>query len=263
LSFETTYDKLAYFCGALVAWSAIFFIVNNKVILSSKISKREADDLRNRIISIIHGLFAFFVSGYHIYKDSPQLDQQSTPIQHLILLTSGAYFLYDYVACRYYGLADKNLLIHHGMCVGGIIVCEMYNNATTGLTGLFWAEISNCPMHVRAILRTLKRRYTLIYEFSEIFYLFTYMLCRGFFCTVLVINAVPISETPIIIRFVCFGLWFQSLFFIVEMFGMFKRKLKQYKERSQKKISYGWFTENKKKLGELSFYKTEIKDKIF
>jgi len=263
LTFETTNEKLAYFFGALAAWSGIFFIVNTKVILSSKISKREADDLRNRVVSIIHGLFAFFVSGYHIYRDNPQYADQSTPIQHFILLTSGAYFLYDYIACKYYGLSDTSLLIHHGMCTGGIIVCEMYNNATTGLIGLFWAEISNCPMHVRAILRTLKMRYTKLYEFSETFYLFTYILCRGFFCTHLVITAVPVSETPIIIRFVCFGLWFQSVFFIVEMFSMFKRKFKQYKERSQKKISYDWFTENATTLGELSYFKTEIKDKVF
>jgi len=261
-AFETTYDKLVYFFGALVAWSGIFAIVNANIKLSTKITKREADDLRNRVVSIIHGLFAFFVSGYHIYKDNPQYADQSTPIQHLILLTSGAYFAYDYIACKYYGLSDLSLLMHHGMCVGGIIVCEAYNNATTGLIGLFWAEISNCPMHVRVILRTIKMRYTKLYEFSETFYLVTYILCRGFFATHLVITAVPVSETPIIIRMVCFGLWLQSVYFIVEMFSIVKRKYKQYKERCQKQISYNWFTNNPKIAG-LSFYKTEIKDKIF
>jgi len=259
---DTVSEKLTYYFGAFIVWSGLFIIVNNKVILSSKISKREADDLRNRIISIFHGLFAFFVSGYHIYNDNPQYADKATPIQHLILLTSGAYFLYDTIACHYYGLSDLSLFIHHGMCTVGIIACEMTNNATTALIGLFWAEISNCPMHVRVILRTLKMRYTKIFEFSESFYLVTYMICRGIFCTHLAITATPVSETPILIRLVCLGLWIQSLFFIYEMFGILKRKLKQYKERSQKKISYFWFTDNPK-LSELSYYKTEAKDKIF
>jgi len=261
-AFETAYDKLVYFIGIFIVWSGIFIFVNNKVILSSKISKREADDLRNRIVSIIHGLFAFFVSGYHIYNDNPQYAQQALPIQHFILLTSAGYFLYDTIACHYYGLTDLSLYTHHGMVLLGTLFCEMSDNATTALMGLFWAEISNCPMHVRCILRTLKMRYTKLYEFSESFYMITYMICRGIFCTHLAITATPVSETPIIIRLVCLGLWLQSVYFIYEMFGILKRKYKQYKERAQKKIDYFWFSENPKLAG-LSYYKTEAKDKIF
>jgi len=262
LAFETFYDKLTYFVGVFIVWSGIFYFVNTKVILSSKISKREADDLRNRIVSIIHGLFAFFVSGYHIYSDNPQYAEKALPIQHLILLTSGAYFLYDTIACHYYGLSDLSLYIHHGMCLFGTLMCEISDNATTALLGLFWAEISNCPMHVRCILRTLKMRYTKLYEFSESFYMVTYIICRGIFCTHLAITATPVPETPISIRIVCVGLWLQSVYFIYEMFNILKRKFKQYKERSQKKVTYFWFYDNPK-LAELSYYKAEGKDKIF
>ena len=46
------------------------------------------------------------------------------------------------------------------------------------------------------------------------------------------------------------------------MSGILKRKIKHFKERCQKGISLNWFDDNAK-LVELSYYKTEGKDKIF
>lgn len=162
----------------------------------------------------------------------------------------------------YYGLADMGLFLHHGMCLIGILSCEMMNSATTGLMGLFFAEVSNFPMHFRAVLRTIKMRYTKMYELAEGAYICTYVIARGFGCTYLVITATPVSETPIAIRLTCIGLWMQSLYFIYEMTGILGRKVKGYRERCQKDISYNWFDDNPR-LNELSYYKNEGNDKIF
>jgi len=117
-------------------------------------------------------------------------------------------------------------------------------------------------MHFRAILRTLKMRYTKLYELSELTYMVTYIIARGILITALVITATPVSETPILIRITCIGLWVQSLYYIYEMYGILKRKMKHHQERVNKKISYNWFSDNAK-LKELSYYKNEGTDKIF
>jgi len=130
---ETLEDKLTFFCGATVAWFVLYTFVNYNLELPAKIGKRKADDLKNRVVSIVHGLFALVVSGYHIYRDNPQYAEPATPIQHIILLTSCAYFIYDFIACVYYGLADTGLVLHHAMCLVGMVSCEMMNNCTTGL----------------------------------------------------------------------------------------------------------------------------------
>lgn len=259
---ESFGDKLNFFLGAVVAWGVFFLFVNYNVELPAKLGKKKIDDVKNRIVSIAHGLFAFFVTGYHIYRDNPQYAEPATPIQHIIMLTSCAYFTYDFIACAFYGLADMGLVLHHGMCLVGIVSCEMMNNCTTGLIGLFLAEVSNFPMHFRAILRTLKMRYTKLYEFSECLYMATYVVARGIFITLLVITATPVSETPIAIRITCIGLWVQSLYYIYEMSGIMKRKLKNYRERVNKNISYNWFSDNAR-LKELSYYKNEGSEKIF
>lgn len=131
---ETFGEKLNFFLGAVVAWAVFFIFVNANVNLPQKLGKKKIDDVKNRIVSIAHGLFAFFVSGYHIYRDNPQYAEPATPIQHVILLTSGAYFTYDFIACIIYGLADMGLVLHHTMCFLGIGSCLVMNNCTTGLS---------------------------------------------------------------------------------------------------------------------------------
>jgi len=259
---ETFEDKLTFFFGALAAWTVLFLFVNYNLELPSKVGKKKVDDIKNRVVSIVHGLFSLIVSGYHIYRDNPEYAEPATKIQHIIVLVSCTYFIYDFFACAYYGLADMGLVIHHGMCVFGLISCEMMNNATTGIIGLFLAEVSNFPMHFRIILRTLKMRYTKAYETAECSYIALYLIARGILCTALVFTATPVSETPILIRLTCIGLWVQSLYFIYEMAGILKRKFKHYKERCQKGISYNWLDDNPR-LVELSYYKKEGNDKIF
>jgi len=259
---ETFEDKLHFFCGAVVAWTVLFIFVNFNVDLPTKMGKKKIDDMKNRIISIVHGLFALLVSGYHIYRDNPQYAEPSTPIQHIIMLTSGAYFTYDFFACAVYGLMDMGLILHHGMCLIGIMSCEMMDNCTTALIGLFLAEVSNFPMHFRAILRTLKMRYTKLFEFADCLYIVTYIIARGIFITLLVITATPVSETPLTIRLTCVGLWIQSLYFIYEMSEILKRKVKHQRERNNKGISYDWFGDNAR-IKELSYYKNEGSEKVF
>jgi len=105
-------------------------------------------------------------------------------------------------------------------------------------------------------------RYTKLYEAAEILYIVSYFCARGVGCTVLVFAAVPVSSTPIFIRLTCLGLWMQSLYFVYEMYGIFKRKSRHFREMTQKKISYNWFDDNPR-LVELSFYRKERKDKVF
>jgi hypothetical protein len=38
---------------------------------------------------------------------------------------SWSYFFYDFLSCVYYGICDKNLVIHHGLCVLGYAVMEL------------------------------------------------------------------------------------------------------------------------------------------
>jgi hypothetical protein len=77
------------------------------------------------------------------------------------------YEIYDMVACAIFGLADFGLVIHHTLCLFGFgsAMFEGYG-AMGAFGGLFVAEASSFPMHVRIILRNFGLRYTRAYEFT-------------------------------------------------------------------------------------------------
>jgi hypothetical protein len=185
--FPTVLDKIYFFFVWLLIWTSYFLLVNNSIQpeKSRKVLKKQADDIRNRMISITHGLFSFLMTGYHIIKHCPQYNEPITNFQHILILISVAYFTYDMIACTYYGLTDFGLYFHHCLVIFGYATDEYYGYGGTEtlsienfihffyfifLVGLFFAEISNCPMHIRKILRSLGLRYTNSHECFEFIY---------------------------------------------------------------------------------------------
>mmetsp|Transcript_11224 Transcript_11224/g.1739 ORF Transcript_11224/g.1739 Transcript_11224/m.1739 type:complete len:104 (+) Transcript_11224:125-436(+) len=101
------------------------------------------------------------------------------------------------------------LYIHHTLAISGYVVGIFYTyGATDGIWGLFFAEISNFPMHLRAIFRQVGLKYTKMYEFTELSYIIIYSLSRGIFCPVFLVYPCVISPSPIFIKFICLGIFF-------------------------------------------------------
>ena len=76
------------------------------------------------------------------------------------------------MGCLYYGLWDAGLLIHHFLCLLGFGSALWFNyGGIDSVGGLFVAEISNLPMHLRVILRNYGLRFTRSYEYCENIYL--------------------------------------------------------------------------------------------
>ena len=57
-------DRIHFFLLSFIFWFILFLIVNRSCrfeIYFTKIKKHEADDIRNRIVSIIHGINLFYL----------------------------------------------------------------------------------------------------------------------------------------------------------------------------------------------------------
>jgi len=111
-------DQLKMFLYCLIFWSAAFWLVCDKIRIKS-LAKKKGDDVKNRIISILHGIAVLVFTLIHIKNDDPQFGAKNTNFQHFIILSSCAYFIYDMLACLYYGLVDLGLVLHHGMVMVG------------------------------------------------------------------------------------------------------------------------------------------------
>ena len=90
-----------------------------------------------------------------------------------------------------------------------------------------------------------------------------YIPSRGVFCPLNLLYPSLVSVTaPWGVRLVCLAILLQSAWYMKTMFGMIRKKLKEYREMREKHVTYNWFTVATD-LEKLSFYKKEEKRKIF
>ena len=158
----------------------MFILIYHYPDLSSfKLSPAVELDVRNRVVSFIHGIVALLICGYHILFTFTECGEQTVPAEYLVLVISGGYFTYDLLAMAWLGLLDIDMTIHHLLCAVGILI-SLRINVGTGyfVLGLFVAEVSNPSMHIRVMLRNLGMRYTKSYEVAEYLYFATFFFGR-------------------------------------------------------------------------------------
>lgn len=215
MRYEGREEQLHLIIYSAVCWMSLCILVETTLSFKS-LTKKKSHDVKNRILSIIHGLYCLILSGYQLVKEQSTYAQKSTELQHFIVLTSMGYFIYDFLACEYLKISSLGLVIHHSLAIGGYASCEYFDNSTISLMGLFQAEISNAPMHLRAILRTFGMRYTKSYELLELFYMVFYIVARGIFMSHLIYTTFLNNEIPLLLRITGTSLWIQSIYYIRE-----------------------------------------------
>ena len=220
-------------------------------------------DNKNRIISICHGALSFFFATYFICLYGIDFDFQIDLFSTKIVCLSLGYFLYDLIACLWFGLWDGKLVLHHILAITGFSYPLFIENGIfAGILGLLLAESSNFPMHLRAILKNMKLRHTILYELADVLYLVVYIIFRGLFAPILCFMSFFSKSTPWVVCMVFLGLTLQSLYFIRIMIKILKSKYKQHQERKLTNTPLFWLSENEK-LYSLSYTQKDKKTKVF
>ena len=169
---EGEHEYLFFAAKAFVVWNVINIIVMYIPLPDQNLKRAEMLDLRNRMVSIIHGGVSLTVSFYAYFFTAPQCGGINRPLENYILAFSCAYFFYDFIAMGYLGILDWGMAIHHWICIlgmGGVVVTNI--DSYYLVAAMFLSEVSNPPMHFRMILKHLGLRYSLAYEVSELSYI--------------------------------------------------------------------------------------------
>jgi len=162
----------------------------------------------------------------------------------------------------YYGLLDATMTIHHWICIIGMSLPLTYNmSANYIVMGMFIAESSNPFMHVRVILKHYGLRYTKAYECMEISFMIIYMYGRVLVGLGVVWNTCRCVHNHFMVRFCSFALLIQSLFFIVKMVGILKRRFKEISDRKVHRVKMSWFTPLNKQEMEILGIKASANEK--
>jgi hypothetical protein len=199
-------------------------------------------DLDNRMVSFLHGFGALSLSGYHCTLIGTTCGELNSVYQRNVMIFSVSYFAYDLIAMAFEGILDISMIFHHPLCIFGFTL-PLYENISGNyaMMALFSSEISNPPMHLRHIMRLTGRRYTKLYELSEITFILLYFFGR-------IIIAVPIAYSNlvcpvnhIIFKLTCVGLMCQSFFFAMQMVNVLNKRYKEILQRKKMGIKLNWF----------------------
>ena len=242
-----------------ILWGCLCIFIEKKI----KGESKEDHDIKNRVVSIIHGLITFTLASQYMISSSEGFCGKNNDRERSIIRVSVSYFIYDFIACLYYGIYDQNLIIHHTSAITGFLIALFSNQgAKISILGLMIAESSNFPMHARIILRMKGLRYTRIFTLFESTYLVVYLLFRGVLCPINIWYSLTCRKTPIMVTVMCLVLSLQSYYFISQMFGIIHRKIVEMKIRRKKKVHMFWFSHNPE-LNSLLYVKKDVIDNIF
>ena len=202
------YGLIPDFAASTVAWTILQVILFQWPDFSAYDLKRKVHlDLRNRMVSFIHGIVILLLSSYQVYFAFTECGDATNSTEYFILALSGGYFAYDFLSMAWFKLLDFDMALHHLLCIAGILVVLGQNmGAGFVVQGLFVAEVSNPAMHMRIMLRNLGKRYTRAYEVAEYAYFMSFFFGRMIIGHPVVYATVTCPNVSFLPKFVSVGI---------------------------------------------------------
>jgi hypothetical protein len=166
----------------------------------------------------------------------------NTRYEKMLIYTSVGYFTYDFLCMAWYGLLDVTMIIHHTVVAMGMSLALVQGrNASLVVGGMFIAEVSNPPMHVRVMLRHLGLRYSKAYEWCEIWFIMLYTFGRIIVGLYQVHQVCSCESALFLVKFAAVALLAQSIYFTLTMIRMLKNRFDEISNRKIHQIKIRWF----------------------
>lgn len=231
---------------SFVFWTTLYIIVEQLPLPFAKknpnLSRNQALDVKNRIVSTVHGLTLVIFSAHEFYFYPGSCGDPNTTYEKRLIYCAVGYFIYDFLAMAYYGLLDVAMSFHHWSCIIGMSLPLTYGMSGNYIVqGMFVAEASNTFMHARIMLRHYGLRYTRAYETMEILFMIIYIFGRIIMGTYTTWSTACCHHNNILIKLAAVGLLIQSVFFIQQMLAILRKRFKEISDRKKLRIKSRWF----------------------
>jgi len=249
-------EHLELFVISHIFWWLLYAFIHIFIHIKHK-NIKDVYDTKNRIVSIIHGLFCIYISFYDVFVNkTDKCGNDNSNFQNNSLIISCSYFLYDAIACLIFGISNVPMFIHHFVCVLGFYFGIIYNNsATEMIRGLLVAEVTNPIMHLREIFKNYGLGKTKTYLLLDIIYMIMYMFSRlGYGAMVTHFTLFCDKGNLIFAKITGLVVWLQSIYFSYRMIRIIRFRCDEYQERKKKNVKLFWLEHNKQ-LDELTIYK--------
>ena len=201
-------------------WTLIQVVIFKCPNLSSYKLERDIHvDVRNRIVSIIHGVTSLFLCTYLTVKSEASCGSAINQSEYVAAAMTLGYFCYDFMCMAWFGLLDRDMVIHHFLSITGMTV-TFYSgvNMYTLVWGTAIMEVSNPFLHLRTIFKHLGYRYARSYEVAELTFFFTFVVARMVFGHYFMyVDGLACEHFNLVGRLLLIGLLLQSYLFVYTM----------------------------------------------
>lgn len=138
---------------------------------------------------------------------------------------------------------DKAMMLHHPLSILGLFL-PLYENIQGNfvMQAIFMSELSNPMMHMRHLLRLSGRLHTKAYEFCELSFISLYVYARFIALGPIIYKTLKCQSNHILIKTACLGLFFQSMFFIGQMYTTLMRRINEIVARKNHHLKLNWFS---------------------
>ena len=204
------------------------------------IQKLKLLDIKNRIVSFIHGLFCIWFSSKCLLEDY-ELGSPTTSFQDTVITISVGYYIYDTIAMLAYDLYNWSILLHHFMSVCFITVILQTNYGGVEIVWIYFlGEITNPLLQIKCFLKALDQQNTRLYLLVEITYLVCFLIIRigigmPFLVAVILSHKVGIYSKA---AFICGSAL--NIHWAIDMIGVLNLRRKQFLLRQVQGVSLPW-----------------------
>nr|CAD7445149.1 unnamed protein product [Timema bartmani] len=181
-----------------------------------------------RLLTLCHAVTATSLSALCAYMGPWPLTDPGGPItvlQHVALIVSLGYFIFDMIWCLYHQTEGATMLVHHAVSIValGRILMKGYSG-TEAVAGIGGLEITNPLLQIRWFLRTAGYKNTIPFVLVEMCFMATFFIIRilggGYLLYATVVHPRPDLEAKLYAT----SFFTLSCFFMVYIFQYFVAK---------------------------------------
>lgn len=223
---------------ATLFWGLLFTFISLTV--TQPIPSKSLWDLRNRLVSFIHGLFCIWFATSELLT-YPKLGASNSEFQEIVLCWTLGYFIYDLLCMIAFGIYDTGIILHHALVIIADSSCILSGaGGTEAMMGYFVSEFTNPLLHLKEILRLLNQKNTQFYFVTEISFFFAYFFSRYLIGIPAIYLIVSSNEVILFERVAGLGLELMFLYWGWKMWFILQKRFRERKERTEKGIELPW-----------------------
>jgi hypothetical protein len=221
-----------------VFWALLFTL--GSLIVEQPIPRRSLWDLRNRLVSAVHGLFCIWFSTSELLNGL-KLGAENSEFQEIVLCWTLGYFLYDLICMIIFGIYDTGIILHHALVITADLSCILSGKGgTEAMMGYFVSEFTNPLLHLKEMLKLLNQKDTQFFFVAEISFFFAYFFSRFLIGIPAIYLIVTSHEVILFERVAGLGLELMFIYWGWKMWFILIKRFEERKERSKKGIALPW-----------------------